>query len=42
VPSLVRDKIKLGKKNIPEEESEITMIFIEIHQLDQVAQNYTG
>ena len=31
VPSLVRDKIKLGKKNIPEEESEITMIFIEIH-----------
>jgi hypothetical protein len=42
VPSLVRDKIKLGKKNVAEEESEITMIFIEIHQLDQVAQSYTG
>lgn len=42
VPSLVRDKIKLGKKNVAEEESEITMIFIEIHQLDLVAQSYTG
>jgi hypothetical protein len=42
VPSLVRDKIKLGKKNVAEEESEITMIFIEIYQLDQVALNYSG
>jgi hypothetical protein len=31
VPSLVRDKIKLGKRNVAEEESEITMIYIEIH-----------
>lgn len=31
VPSLVRDKTKLGKKNVAEDESEITMIFIEIH-----------
>ena len=42
VPSLVRDKIKLGKKNVAEEESEITMISIEIHQLDQVSQSYSG
>ena len=30
VPSLVRDQIRLGKKNYSEEEGEVTVIFIDI------------
>ena len=40
VPSLVRDKIASGKKNFADEEGEATIIFIDIHQFDQVSKMY--
>ena len=42
VPSLVRDKIRSGKKNFSEEEGEVTIVFIDIHQFDSIVSNYTG
>jgi hypothetical protein len=41
VPSLVRDKIRQGKKNISEEEGEVTIIFIEIDQFEVLLKNYS-
>jgi hypothetical protein len=34
VPSLVRDKIRSGKKNFSDEEGEVTIIFIDINDFD--------
>ena len=42
VPSLVRDKIRLGKKNFSEDEGEVTIIFIDIHEFDSLVNSYTG
>jgi hypothetical protein len=42
VPSLVRDKIRSGKKNFSDEEGEVTIVFVDIHQFDNIVQNYTG
>jgi len=42
VPSLVRDKIRSGKKNFSEEEGEVSIIFIDIHKFDTIVQSYTG
>ena len=39
--SLVRDKIRQGKKNISEEEGEVTIIFIEIDQFEVLLKNYS-
>ena len=42
VPSLVRDKIRSGKKNFSDEEGEVTIIFIDIHQFDNMVNSYTS
>lgn len=42
VPSLVRDKIRQGKKNFSDEEGEVTIVFIDIHEFDDIVSNYTG
>lgn len=42
VPSLVRDKIRSGKKNFSDEEGEVTIIFIDIHQFDAIVESYKG
>jgi hypothetical protein len=41
VPALVRDRNKLEKKNI-DDENEITGILIEINNFDFIAKSYTG
>lgn len=40
VPSLVRDKIRQGKKNFSEDEGEVTIVFIDIHGFDQIVNTY--
>jgi hypothetical protein len=42
VPSLVRDKIRSGKKNFSDDEGEVTIIFIDIHQFDSIVETYKG
>ena len=42
VPSMVRDRIRSGKKNFAEEEGEVTIIFIDIYQFDAIVKIYTG
>ena len=45
VPSVVRDRkkeIKLGKKNILEEEGEVTIIVIVVDQFEQLYHGYNG
>ena len=42
VPSLVRDKIRQGKKNFSDEEGEVTTVFVDIHNFDTIVNNYTG
>ena len=42
VPSLVRDKIRSGKKNFSDEEGEVSIVFIDIHQFDSIVKTYTG
>jgi hypothetical protein len=36
VPSLVRDKIRSGKKNFSEEEGEVTIVFIDVYKFDEI------
>lgn len=40
VPSLVRDKIRSGKKNFSDEEGEVTIVFIDIHMFDNIVNSY--
>lgn len=42
VPSLVRDKIRSGKKNFSDDEGEVTVIFIDINQFDNIVDTYKG
>jgi len=42
VPSLVRDKIRSGKKNFSDEEGEVTIVFIDIYQFDNIVKSYSG
>lgn len=42
VPSLVRDKIRAGKKNFSEDEGVVTTIFIDIHAFDSIVEQYKG
>ena len=42
VPSLVRDRIRSGQKNFSNEEGEVTIVFIDIHDFDNVVRNYSG
>jgi len=42
VPSLVRDKIRSGKKNFSDDEGEVTIVFCDIYQFDNIVNNYTG
>lgn len=42
VPSLVRDKIRSGKKNFSDEEGEVTIVFIDIYGFDDIVSNYSG
>jgi hypothetical protein len=42
VPSLVRDKVRAGKKNFSEDEGEVTLVAIEIYQFEQLFQSYAG
>jgi len=39
---MVRDKIKSGKKNFSDEEGEVTIIFIDIYQFDNIVKSYSG
>ena len=36
VPSLVRDKIRSGKKNFSDDEGEVTIVFIDISKFDNI------
>jgi hypothetical protein len=42
VPSLVRDKIRSGKKNFSEDEGEVTIVFIDIYAFDNIVKAYYG
>ena len=42
VPSLVRDKIRSGKKNFSDDEGEVTIVFIDIHKFDNIVKSYSG
>jgi len=42
VPSLVRDKIRSGKKNFSDDEGEVTIVFCDIYQFDNIVQSYNG
>ena len=42
VPSMVRDRIRSGKKNFSDEEGEVTIIFIDIYQFDSIVKGYSG
>ena len=42
VPDIVRDKIRSGKKNFSDDEGEVTIIFIDIHKFDSIAETYSG
>jgi hypothetical protein len=42
VPAMVRDRNRQDKKNISEDESEITSVLIEINSFDQIAKTYSG
>ena len=42
VPSLVRDKIRAGKKNYQEEEGEVTIIYLDILDFDYVVSQFRG
>jgi hypothetical protein len=42
VPSLVRDKIRAGKKNFSEDEGVVTTIFIDIYAFDSIVEHYKG
>lgn len=42
VPSVVRDKLRQGQKNFAEYESEVTIIFFDIFQFDDIVSKYTS
>lgn len=42
IPQLVRDRVRAGRKNFPDEEGEVSMVFIEMAQFDTVVKQYTG
>ena len=42
VPSLVRDKVSSGRKNFSDEEGEVTIVFIDIHNFDSIVNTYSG
>ena len=42
VPSLVRDKLRSGKKNFSDDEGVVSIIFIDICQFDQIVDDYKG
>lgn len=42
IPQLVRDRVRAGRKSSPDEEGEVSMVFIEIAQFDKVVKQYTG
>lgn len=42
VPSIVRDKIRQGQKNYTESEQEITIVYFDIHNFDNIMQRYTS
>jgi hypothetical protein len=43
VPPLVRDREKnLNKKAIYDEENEVSIVFIELCEFDDIVRNYTG
>ena len=42
IPSIVRDKIRSGKKNFSDDEGVVTIIFIDISNFDNLVENYKG
>jgi hypothetical protein len=42
VPAMVRDRNKQNKKNLTDDESEVTAILIEINNFDHIAKTYSG
>ena len=42
MPSLVRDRIRSGQKNFSNEEGEVTIIFIDIGDFDELVRTYSG
>ena len=42
IPSLVRQRIQDGKKNFSEQQGEVTVVFIDLDNFDQLVSQYTG
>jgi len=42
VPALVRDKMREGRKNFFEHEGEVTIVFVDIHQFNDMVSMYEG
>lgn len=42
VPSLVRDRIRSGQKNFSNEEGEVTIVFIDITDFDNLVSHYNA
>ncbi len=42
IPSIVREKIRSGKKNFSDDEGVVTIIFIDISNFDNLVENYKG
>jgi len=42
VPSIVRDKIRQGQKNFSEFEGDVTLVFFDINQFDNMLEKYTS
>lgn len=42
VPELVRERFRSGKKNFSDNEGEVTIVFIDIHQFDAIVNSYSG
>ena len=42
IPSLVRQRIQDGKKNFSEQQGEVTVVFIDLDNFDQLVSEYTG
>lgn len=42
IPSIVRDKIRSGKKNFSDDEGVVTIVFVDIANFDNLVENYKG
>lgn len=42
VPNLVREKLRTGKKNIQDEEREVSVVIIKLHKFNEILAQYQG